>query len=249
MKIKTYIINMEKDTQKRELIEAQLKSHPELDWQIWRAIEGRRLSEEEQKEMILPDFYKRYGRNATLPAAGCSLSHIAIYKDIIEKKTPYALILEDDAILSDDLKLQKIESLLDTCKPAAILLTSDFWYREENKISEVDSNHNIYQLSDGFMTSGYAINLAAAELLLPKIYPVQYTADAWSTFIKYGLNLYGIVPHIVSYPDGYGEIGLSQRENMTVFERFRSIAVYFYIRLIWVNAYLQGNKRSRKQWK
>lgn len=249
VEMKTYVVNMEKDTQKRALIEAQLAKHPKLNYQIWKAVEGRKLSDDEQKLMVLPEFFERYGRNATLPAVGCSLSHISIYKDMVETDTCFALILEDDAILSNDLKLDRIIQLLDTDKPVAILMTPDFWYRPEKKVMDVDGKHKIFQLNDGYMTSGYAINLAAAKLLLPLIFPVKYTADAWSIFISFGLRLYGIVPHVISYPDGYGEIGLSQHVHKTTYEKFRAVAVYFYIRILWVKSYLKGYRKSLKKWR
>lgn len=240
---------MEKDTHKRELITKQLQQHPELDWQIWKAVEGRKLSDVEQKEMILPTFKERYGKNATLPAAGCSLSHYGIYQDMIAAETRHALVLEDDAILSADLKLESISKLLDTNEPVAILMTPDFWYHKNTEKINIDKKHNIYGLNDGYMTSGYALNLAAAKLLGSKIYPIQYTADAWKIFIDFGLKLYGIVPHVISYPDGLGEIGMSQHTHRTFFEEIRSFAVYVYIRLLWIKSYLKGNRKSLKKWK
>lgn len=247
--MKTYIVNMEKDTHKRALIEKQLQQHSELNWQIWKAVEGRKLSEQEQKEMILPKFYERYGRNATLPAAGCSLSHYGIYQDMIATGTKYALVLEDDAILSADLKLDCISKLLDTDEPVAILMTSEFWYHKDAERLKVDDKHHIFRLNDGYMTSGYALNLAAARLIAPKVFPVQYTADAWKIFINWGLTLYGVVPHVISYPDGLGEIGMSQCARKTLFEKIRAYVVYLYIRLLWIRSYLKGNRKSRKKWK
>lgn len=247
--MKTYVVNMEKDTQKRTRIEAQLVNHPELEYQIWKAVEGRKLSEQEQKEMVRPEFYSRYGRNATLPAIGCALSHIGIYRDMISTHTRYALVLEDDAILSSDLKLDYICKMLDTEEPVAILLTPDFWYQKNIEKLKVDSIYNIYRLNDGYMTSGYAINLAAAKLILPKLFPVQFTADAWSAFISYGVKLYGIVPHVISYPDGYGEIGMSQHTHKTIYEKVRYPIVYVYIRFLWAISYIKGYRRSLKKWR
>lgn len=247
--MKTYVVNMLKDTVKRATIETQLSSHPELDYKIWEAVEGRKLSVDEQREIVLPEFFTRYGRNATLPAVGCSLSHIGIYKDIIKSNTKYALILEDDAILSNNLYIDSIVSLLDQDKPVAILLTPEFWYRKENKVKDIDSAHKCYFITDGYMTSGYMINKAACELLVPNIYPVKYTADAWGDFVKMGINLYGIVPHVISYPDGCGEIGLSQRVHKTMYEKARAILVKIYIKYLNARSYLKGNRKSRKLWK
>lgn len=248
VEMKTYVVNMEKDTQKRALIEAQLAKHPELDYQIWKAVEGRKLSQDEQKRMILPEFFKRYGRNATLPAAGCSLSHIGIYRDMILTNIRYALILEDDAVLSSDLKIDYIRRMLETKEPVAILLTPDFWYHRKAEQVRVDDKFNIYRLRDGYMTSGYAVNIAAVKLILPKIFPVQFTADAWRTFVSFGVKLYGIVPHVISYPDGYGEIGMSQHVHKTINEKVRSYIVYIYICYLWVVSYMKGYRKSLKRW-
>lgn len=210
MREKTYVVNMVKDVGKKTAMEAQLASHPELDWQFWIAVEGRKLTPEQQSEMILPAFKERYGKSATLPAAGCSLSHISIYRDMVANDISHALILEDDARLQSDLHLDEIKTLLETDRPVAVLLTPDFWYTT-TPISKIDNKHRIFPVYDGYMTSGYMINKAAARLLIKHIYPVQYTADAWEIFISFGLHLFGVVPHMISYPEGLGEIGLSQK--------------------------------------
>lgn len=83
---------------------------------------------------IRVDFTKVQGaiwKGSQSSGCGCSLSHLGIYRDMIEKELSYALILEDDAILSSDLKLESLVKLLDTEKPVAILLTPDFWYKRE----------------------------------------------------------------------------------------------------------------------
>lgn len=247
--MKTYVVNMTKDIQKRTEIERQLKLHPELDYQVWEAVEGRKLSEEEQTRLILPEFKIRYGRHASLPAAGCSLSHIGIYKDIISSRTQYALILEDDAILSGDLKLDSISELLDTDTPIAILLTSDFWYHKKNKVKTIDGLHEVFEVVEGYMTSGYLINRAAAELLLRYIFPVQYTADSWSIFMTFGLKLLGVVPHLISFPDGVGEIGISQlKQDEPYYMKIRHKLGRLKAAIHQTINYMMGVRKSSKLW-
>lgn len=247
MKMKTYVVNMEKDTQKRELITNQLKQHTELDWQIWKAVEGRKLSKEEQKEMIRPEFYEKYKTNATLPAVGCSLSHFHIYKDIISKSIPYALILEDDALLSDNLHLEELSKYLDTTEPVVILLSPRFWYWKKDKQEDISDKHSVFRLSTGLMTSGYLINNAAAGLLADIVYPIQYMADAWGDFVKKGLNLYGVVPHLTSYPKGIGEIGRSQHKQ-SLYIKIRKPLIDIYLALLRCKRYMKGEKRAKRLW-
>ncbi len=248
MKEKTYIVNMLKDVGKKTTMEAQLASHSELDWQFQQAVEGRKLTLAQQAEMILPAFEERYGRSATLPAAGCSLSHINIYRDIVANDISHALILEDDARLQPDLHIDKIKGLLDTDRPVAVLLTSDFWYTN-TPVSKIDGKHSIFPVYDGYMTSGYMINKAGAKLLLEHIFPVQYTADAWKIFITFGLNLYGVVPHIISYPDGLGEIGRSQlTKKEPLILKIRHILGRQKARLNYYMLMLRGIRHSARKW-
>lgn len=248
MREKTYVVNMQKDVGKKTAMEAQLAFHPELDWQFWVAVEGRKLTPEQQAEMILPAFKERYGKSATLPAAGCSLSHISIYRDMVANDISHALILEDDARLQPDLHLDKIKDMLETDRPVAILLTSDFWYTN-TPITKIDSKHSIFPVYDGYMTSGYMINKAAAQLLIKHIYPVQYTADAWKIFISLGLNLYGITPHIISFPDGIGELGAAGNNPNTTWQKLRSKLIIFILEIIFIKKYIQGCRKSRKKWR
>lgn len=248
MREKTYIVNMLKDVSKKVAMEAQLASHSELDWQFWEAVEGRRLTPTQQAEMILQAFRERYGRSATLPAAGCSLSHIGIYRDMVANDISHALILEDDARLQPDLHLDKINGLIETDRPVAVLLTSDFWYTN-TPVSKIDGKHSIFPVYEGYMTSGYMINKAGAQLLLEHIYPVQYTADAWKIFITFGLNLYGVVPHIISYPEDFGEIGRSQiSEDEPIILKIRHFCGRQKAKLYSSILRLRGCRHSVRKW-
>ena len=239
---------MLKDVSKKVAMEAQLASHSELDWQFWEAVEGRRLTPTQQAEMILQDFRERYGSSATLPAAGCSLSHIGIYRDMVANDISHALILEDDARLQPDLHLDKINGLIETDRPVAVLLTSDFWYTN-TPVSKIDGKHSIFPVYEGYMTSGYMINKAGAQLLLEHIYPVQYTADAWKIFITFGLNLYGVVPHIISYPEDFGEIGRSQiSEDEPIILKIRHFCGRQKAKLYSSILRLRGCRHSVRKW-
>lgn len=212
--MKTYIINMEKDVRKRALIEQQLSGQTGLEVTFFKAVEGRRLSQDELNRWVDQEtFQKRYRSFATLPAIGCALSHCNLYKQIVENNDTYALILEDDALLSANVaaKIKRFESRLLVNKPIAILLTPEFVYDPQEQIANL-GDLNLYLLDGGTMTSGYLINQAGAALLKEKLMPVSYLADVWNEFIKMGLTVYGVVPHLISYPEGLGEIGRSQHD-------------------------------------
>lgn len=251
--MKTYVINMEKDVQKRALIESQLAKQKELEVIFFKAIEGRKLTKEELESQVdMKNFRERYGDFATLPAIGCALSHWNIYKLIAEGEDEYALVLEDDALLSENMvqKIRLLENWLLTDTPVVILLTPEFVYGINNKVALLEG-FTLYRLMGGTMASGYVINKKAACLLKEKLFPVSFLADVWEEFIRMGLYLYGVVPHIVSYPEGLGEIGRSQQDKSKkgVFKKVRFYLGYLKGRLYLIFCvYLKGLRISRKKW-
>lgn len=205
---------MEKDVAKRKDISRQLLCQAGLDWEIVKAVEGRKLSAEEIDECAdMKSFIERYGRFATLPALGCAISHCEVYKKILANKDRrYALILEDDALLSDNLGNMILQYLnyLEDDSPVVILLTPGFFFRRSDSLQS-----GLYKVLDGYMASGYMVNRSAAELILNLQRPIKFVADDWCEFTRNGLSLYGVTPNMVSFKDGLGEIGRSQHDGNT----------------------------------
>lgn len=255
-KITTFVVNMEKDFEKRKSISLQLKKTKLLDWHIISACEGKRLSSEELKSYGFESFKTKYGSFGTLPAFGCSISHWQLYKKIVEENISVALILEDDALICEDTEkvASDIAQWLNTKSlPIAILLTPDFIFHNKSKaILQSASNKVEYVLRNittGYMTSGYMLNLAAAKLLAEKLFPINYIADCWSDFHKFGLHLMGVGPHVVSYSGELGEIGRSQHsENEPMILRIRHKLGRLKAQINGLVKYAKGYRKSEKKW-
>ena len=166
---------------------------------------------------------------------------------------PYALILEDDAYLCEEFRkaAYPLLPLLEGREPMAILLTPGFIYRPGSGASYgAGEAQQLYPVRRGHMTSGYLINRAGARLLAERLKPVRYLADDWEEFVRMGLQLYGIVPHLISYPDEPGEIGRSQitpRRGMIKklkkpFSILKSRLTFF------LETTLRGEKRASRRW-
>ena len=96
-----FVISLPRSVERREAISARLKNLG-LHSTFFDAIDGA-------------DFYTdaRYFNAEKCKAhekrimnageVGCALSHIGVYKKIEEQKLPFALVLEDDALISGDL--------------------------------------------------------------------------------------------------------------------------------------------------
>lgn len=140
---------------------------------------GAELSEEYLKSNVLdyPNCYLTRGE------IGCSLSHIKIYEDIIKNNLSYAMILEDDAVLSSQL-------------PNFI---ADFEYIVNKKIKI--GSYDIYPVESA-TTTGYVITLEAAKSMVKFLYPIRYEADMFKIFkMCTGTKIFATVPHLVSSND------------------------------------------------
>ena len=249
--MKTHIINMAKDVAKREQILSQLKDFPKGDVEIFEACEGRKLTDPELQYFGYLKFKQKYGAFGTLPAFGCSISHFSVYKKVAAENDA-ALILEDDAILSDNLylKLPILHEYINSLHTAApILLTTEFIYNKTDLFTIVNNSIQVAKVKSGCMTTGYIINAEAAKLFSAELFPIRYLADEWREFIKMGLSLYGVVPHMVSYSGELGEIGMSQiGQNKTILNTIRFFLGGIKVKAVYMIQSLKGYRISKRLW-
>ena len=92
-----YCINLERREDRRESVGTEF-TRAGLDVEFFPAVDGR---------IDTPD-----GMYVTPSEYGCSMSHSKIWNDIIEKKYPMALVLEDDVCLVPNFKT-KLEKILE----------------------------------------------------------------------------------------------------------------------------------------
>ncbi|MEE3663327.1 glycosyltransferase family 25 protein [Brenneria sp. g21c3] len=190
--MRTFIINLRENTQRREDMIAQCSALG-IEHEIFPAIKGSQLTEEEKKKHSSPiNLLNNPGE------MGCALSHLFIYKKMIDENIAMALILEDDALLGEEtpdvlafLEKEKIN------QPTATLLTPVSTYIDNEK-TDVDHSHAIYNALSATRTHGYVINNKGAHALYNFLYPVWSVADHWFIFKEYDIiNLRGLIPHCI----------------------------------------------------
>jgi glycosyl transferase family 25 len=201
--MRVFSINMKDNTERKEYIVNECAKYS-LNVEIIEAVAGKELSEAELREAVLNyemcDFTKG--------EIGCALSHQKIYRKIVEDGIDIALILEDDATLSDNIKaaLDDVEIFNNkNHKPALFLLT-----KVEKYISSFPTyleHITLFRFHKGWCALGYAINRKGAEVLLKRLYPIKVVADHW-LYVKFytSLTIYCVVPHIAHVVDYKNEM-------------------------------------------
>ncbi|HET7868490.1 MAG TPA: glycosyltransferase family 25 protein [Burkholderiaceae bacterium] len=194
-----FVINMTKDTARREQIERQLRSIG-LQYEIFPAVNGRALSNDEMARCYDPVRAARTKRPMSAGEVGCALSHQGVYRWIVERGLAGALVLEDDAQLDPGIQavLTALEPLLATEKPLVVLLShvklTSYWGTR----SLVGRYVLAPALNETYGAHGYVLNRAAAAALLKHLSPVRLPADFWDQFRREDLvQVRAVVPYCI----------------------------------------------------
>ena len=205
--MKVYVINLAKNVERMEHMDAQLKRLG-IEYERIDAIYGKELSAVERRRMY-SSLRSRIALGVKMRDGeiGCALSHVKVYKRMLDMGIDKAVVFEDDIKIGDNLKeiLDRIERFIDVGRRQVVALSAHgAVQRNENDIVPVDS----------FMcTDGYVITLAAAKAIIRANFPVVSVADSWFRWKRLiGLELYRAWPTTVSQMnDEFGtDIALSQ---------------------------------------
>ena len=180
--MKAFIINLEKDIERKEDIVNQCIAF-NLDYTVIPAVDGRKLSEDDLSKLIDPEKSKGMTRGEI----GCSLSHYNIYKKIVDENIEYALILEDDAQLEPNLAkaLELLEKNVSNT-PTIILLGPINKY-SKRKNQQLSDDFKVVDVMEAALSHGYFINRLAAKKLISFLYPIWLEADRWVFFRDYNV--------------------------------------------------------------
>lgn len=198
-RIKTYIINLPKDYERRESVLKETGQYPCLEIEMVQAVYGKELTDEEKDRLFDAGNYTRRYRRSVLPGEiGCTLSHRACYKRLLESDRGFALVLEDDACFvkgafTEDFS-KSVMNFMNGDIPLVLLLHADF--ESMGKGYSFSGDYFLYPVYSALFTTAYLINKKAARLLLQNKSP-YWVADDWLLFRRWGIRVYSLYPSVV----------------------------------------------------
>ena len=191
MKLKTYVINLEKSTVRRHYMESLLSNFDFLDVEFIKAVDGRLLTEKERQSLFDCDTSRSlYGKTLNAGEIGCALSHRKVYETFLESAAPFALVLEDDITILRDLhklNLKRIDEVVNNPGAKALMLSGDYWYYRRKDIVRLYAAVGAY---------AYIVNRDAARKIL-SITPPCCVADDWLFYKRHGVKLFAVHPYMV----------------------------------------------------
>jgi glycosyl transferase family 25 len=184
--VHAYVVNLARSLDRRAHITRELRK-TSVGYEIVTAVDGRELDLTDAAR-IDPSFVA----NGILPAgsAGCALSHLSVYRKVVEDGVDVALILEDDVVLPADLDELAEEVARHLSGAEVALLSVDC--PDPVQLSRAGA----VRLSGGRqlalpidvaqpMSAGaYLITREACERLIKLLLPIRVTADAWQFFYR-----------------------------------------------------------------
>lgn len=126
---------------------------------------------------------------------GCALSHLKIYRMMVENQITKALILEDDVELTVDAveHINAVEKWMNADKPQAVLFTR----KTHAVFSDRRGENKIVRVSRAVDTDAYMITLSAARNILSVNYPIISQADSWTRWNRlHVLDVFRLSPGI-----------------------------------------------------
>lgn len=158
MNCKIFVINLKRDVEKKKNMKSLLEN---LNYEIIEAVDGKTLNNNDF--IINKNFFTPYDKSTLkLGEVGCSLSHLKIWKKIVNENLDKAIILEDD-----------IQNICDFNILNNIKSDYDLLYLIRKKVNNCDekiieklSNLDIVEPSFSYWTSGYVLTFDGAKKLL-----------------------------------------------------------------------------------
>jgi GR25 family glycosyltransferase involved in LPS biosynthesis len=208
-----YMINLEDATQRWRSAKQQLAPY-QIDLVRYPAVDTRTFAKVKQYRSMIDDAAmaklevlqqvkrRRQHRELSNGAVGCYLSHMGVYKQMIEDHVDVAMIMEDDI----DIRADEVAKMSEICGRLPegwdiILLGCINRDRPPHPIV------NGFQRVDWFWgLHCYMIHIEAARRIVAKLLPIQYQIDYVLSEMNVAkeLNIYRIMPEIVMQNRAHG---------------------------------------------
>lgn len=190
-----FVISLADAADRRAFIADQLR-RVGLAFEFVDAIRGKDIYED-------PSFYDPKKalhielRNMTPGEVGCALSHQKVYDLIVERKLPYALVMEDDAMVSPDLP-DALSALEPRIRPNDLIQLERCDVYARQGIEPLCKDYKLVRpvmVKYGSMcqSAGYVVTSEAARKIREINRPVYVPADSWGQYVGI-LNFRGVIP-------------------------------------------------------
>jgi glycosyl transferase family 25 len=192
-----FVVNLERSPERREAITTSLEPLG-LEFEFFAAVDGNQLGTEDLSVYSESDAIKTVGRALTLGEIGCYLSHVGVWKEIVARNLPEALVLEDDAEIGlAALEILARRQFLPTDWEFINFLSDTRQTTLGNPIWDIYRVAEFRGWANGSVA--YLLSQGGARRLLAHAFPIKLAVDGLTGRTENtGLKMYGIFPQVAS---------------------------------------------------
>ena len=208
----TQVIAFPDAIDRRDMMRARLAKHG-LTPTFIDAVDGRALTEKERAQYLNPERSKWLGHHMSAGALGCSLAHIKAWQSLLDSGESCALILEDDAVLSDEAP-SVLDALISKAENFDIVTLHQHKPRPRHVIDNLTSSHTLSVVRYNQIGAiAYVISRNAAERLLAAAHPITFEVDVFmNRWWQHGVSNMLVYPPIATEDGRDSSIGYSHTE-------------------------------------
>ena len=256
--MKCLFINLERRPDRLHYVQNEL-SKAKLDFERVTAVDCLELTADEMVRWYDEKAAIERERKLSAGEIACALSHMTCWKKIIDDNLPYAIVFEDDVVLTEQANsvFDQIENLALNAmlsSKSVILFSHTKYYKKSNAICELNSTSTLYK-SYGCPLWGYAyfITNHAAKALLDDIKKkkIYFPIDNWWEWGDEGIiDLQSVIPFCAMHntsSDSNLELDRKElfvkKENLTLGNRLKFALSRLVFQLI--GRHIHGIKTQR----
>jgi arabinogalactan endo-1,4-beta-galactosidase len=170
-----YVVVINRDEDHDRLLHFQsTMDRLDVPFHRWSATPGTELDDTRfDLEPIGHGIYIKDFRQWSKNEAACGVSHIKVLQHIVRERIPWAIVMEDDAVLQRPLPLDSASWELP--EDADIVLLND--RAAPGAVRKAGVPFSYADVSGGAGTEGYLVSMRGAEKLLKVLYPLREPLD------------------------------------------------------------------------
>ncbi|MBA4178039.1 MAG: glycosyl transferase [Leptothrix sp. (in: Bacteria)] len=195
--LQTWVINLDRAPDRLARVSAQLQ-RLQLPFRRLPAVDARALTAEQRAALDEAAYRRKHGMSPVPGELGCYLSHVAVMRAFLVSDAGFALVLEDDVLLTDSLPAV-LQGLMRHAGRWDVVKLSAVHRGTPQRCLEVAPGHRLaVMLSRCTGSSAYLMNRRAAQAylregdgLLPMQLPYDHVFDqGW----RFGLKVRLVTP-------------------------------------------------------
>lgn len=185
--MKIFVVSLARAEARVKYITAHLESL-KVDYELIDAVDYQQLTPSDFERLTNTEAIQQ-NHYLTKGVVACSLSHIKVYKHIVENNVDVCLVIEDDAVLPKDIK--KTLDIIECEMGKDEIISLSYFNHHQAKESTDLSKHEIRQIGNNLQlvypvdlydiasAMAYVITKKVAKKMLEISMPIANAADHW----------------------------------------------------------------------